>query len=152
MPTSLLLSNITSRAGQGIEDDAGMIEKGIRKEALLFKIWTSVKQRLCSFWQGLQCILRLKLTNLPQNHLRYSVACRCLQEIEDEAGVLEKGIEKEAVVLEQDLEQGLRSFGKGFTVLEQRLEKELTTEEKALQKEIQAELKAAEKLLEKVGF
>jgi hypothetical protein len=75
---------------------------------------------------------------------------RCLQEIEDEATMVEKGLEQEAVVLEKDLEQGLRSFGKGFTVLEQRLETELTAEEKALQKEIRDELKAAEKLLEKV--
>jgi hypothetical protein len=39
----------------------------------------------------------------------------CLQEVEDEVGMLEKGLEKEAVVLEKDLEQGLRSFGKGCT-------------------------------------
>jgi hypothetical protein len=38
-----------------------------------------------------------------------------LQEIEDKAGILEKGLEREAVVLDKDLEQGLRSFGKGFT-------------------------------------
>ncbi|WIA11647.1 hypothetical protein OEZ85_011750 [Tetradesmus obliquus] len=73
-----------------------------------------------------------------------------VQEIEDEAGVLEKGLEKEAGVLEKDLEQGLTSFGKGFTVLEQKLEQELTAEEEAVRKEIREEIRAAEKLLAKV--
>lgn len=81
----------------------------------------------------------------------HSVPCHALQEIEDEAGVLEKGLEKEAGVLEKDLEQGLTSFGKGFTVLEQKLEQELTAEEEAVRKEIREEIRAAEKLLAKVG-
>ena len=37
------------------------------------------------------------------------------QEIEIGAESLEQGLEKEAVVLEQDLEKGLTSFGRGFT-------------------------------------
>ena len=41
----------------------------------------------------------------------------------------------------------LRSFGRGFTVLEKRLEEELTKEEQVLAED----LRAAERLLEKVG-
>jgi violaxanthin de-epoxidase len=73
----------------------------------------------------------------------------CWQEIESEAEVLEKGLEKGARVLEQgiekeagiveqgletSLESGLRSFGKGFTVLE----KDIASLEAQLEKGLSA--------------
>ncbi|KAF8070966.1 VDE1 [Scenedesmus sp. PABB004] len=80
-----------------------------------------------------------------------------IETIEGEAVQLERGIAKEAAVLEGDVEGGLRSFGKGFTVLERRLEalegtleRELSAEEAALAREAAAELRTAQKLLDKV--
>jgi len=73
----------------------------------------------------------------------------CWQEIESEAQVLEKGLEqrarvlelgleKEAGIVEQgletSLESGLRSFGKGFTVVE----KDIASLEAQLEKELSA--------------
>jgi len=77
------------------------------------------------------------------------LCCLCWQEIESEAEVLEKGLEKGARVLEQgiekeagiveqgletSLESGLRSFGKGFTVLE----KDIASLEAQLEKGLSA--------------
>jgi hypothetical protein len=53
--------------------------------------------------------------------------------------VLERGIERGAVIVENDLEGALTSFGRGFTVLEGELSQEVT-----------AELKQAAKALAKV--
>lgn len=67
--------------------------------------------------------------------------------MEEGATAIEKTVEQEAVVIEQDL----RSFGRGFTVLEQEVEEELTREQRQLRKEIAAELAQAEKVLAKVS-
>jgi hypothetical protein len=73
------------------------------------------------------------------------------QTLEADVTALEKGVAKEARVIEQDLEQGLTSFGRGFTVLEEEVGKELTREQKQLRKEIAAEVAQAERVLTKVG-
>eukprot|EP00775_Hariotina_reticulata_P013067 gene13067-13194_t len=84
-----------------------------------------------------------------------------IQEIESEAEVLEKGLENRARVLEQgiekeagivekgletSLESGLRSFGKGFTVLE----KDLASLEARFERELTAEERSVAKMLSKV--
>ena len=61
------------------------------------------------------------------------------QELEADVEAVEKGVVKEARVIEEDLEKGLLSFGRGFTVLEQDISEELA-----------AELKQAKRALEKV--
>ena len=73
------------------------------------------------------------------------------QELEQGATAIEKGVEQEAVIIEKDLELGLRSFGRGFTVLEQEVEEGLSREQKLLRKELAAELAQAEKVLAKVS-
>jgi hypothetical protein len=62
------------------------------------------------------------------------------QELEEGAEAVEQGVVKEARVIEEDLEKGLLSFGRGFTVLEDEVSQELA-----------AELKQAKRALEKVG-
>ena len=62
-----------------------------------------------------------------------------LQEVEQEAA-------KDAAAVEAGLENRLRSFGRGFTVLESRVAGELSKDEKLLA----AEVEAAERALQKV--
>jgi hypothetical protein len=61
------------------------------------------------------------------------------------------GVVQEAGVIEQDLEEGLISFGRGFTVLEEEVGQELTREREEIRKEIAAEVAQAERVLTKVG-
>jgi hypothetical protein len=96
---------------QEIEDKASMLEKGLEKKpVVLEKDLEQGCAPLARFAQHDACWLERAFSHC----LRRFPACHCLQEIEDEAGMLEKGLEKEAVLLEKGTEQGLRSFGKGL--------------------------------------
>lgn len=75
-----------------------------------------------------------------------------IQELEEGAEAVEQGVVKEAQVIEEDLEKGLLSFGRGFTVLEDEVSQELAAElkqaKRALEK-VEREVAKDEKLLER---